>query len=200
MPLDVLANISHFVLFIAMVIEGPVVTSAAAFAVHFGLFTLPTVFILSVLGDLAGDFIYYGIGRASRETLILRHGHRFGLDAAKMARIDAAFKRHTIKSLVVAKLAPALPGPVLIAAGALRMSFWQLIWVSLVVAVPKYAFFMVLGYEFGDLYVRFFHYYDVLGWVSVPVLMIGSYFIYKKALKKILGSDDIEDIPTSPNS
>lgn len=186
MPFDVLNHIGYFALFLIMVVEGPIATSAGAFAVHFGLFTLPMVFLLSVLGDLVGDVIYYGIGWMSRTTLIDKHGHRFGLDAQKIKLFDEAFKKHRIKSLVVAKLAPAIPGPVLIAAGALRMRLWTLVWVSLVLAVPKYLLFMLLGYEFGDLYVRFFHYYDILGWILIPLLIIGSYFLYKKAMKVVL--------------
>ncbi|HEU0081052.1 MAG TPA: VTT domain-containing protein [Candidatus Paceibacterota bacterium] len=182
----IIAHLSYFALFVIMVVEGPVVTSAAAFAVHLGYFTLPAIFLLSVAGDLVGDFIYYGLGWASRSALIDRHGHRFGLDHDKLGRFDRAFHRHKIKSLVIAKLAPAIPGPVLIAAGALRMSLWTLVWISLVLAVPKYLFFMVLGYWFGDLYVTFFQYYDIVGWILAAALIIGSYWIYKKALKAVL--------------
>ncbi len=190
MSLIALANVSYLVLFVIMVVEGPIATSAAAFAVHLGFFTLPMIFILSVAGDIVGDFIYYGIGWASRETLITKHGHRFGLTPEKLARFDAAFKKHTIKSLVIAKLAPAIPGPVLIAAGALRMPLWTLIWLSFALAVPKYLLFMLLGYEFGDLYVRFFHYYDVAGWILVPILIIGAYFIYTKSLKAVFREEE----------
>ncbi len=83
-------------------------------------------------------------------------------------------------------LVSSLGVAVLIAAGALRMSLWTLIWVSLVLAVPKYLLFMLLGYEFGNLYVTFFHYYDIVGWLFVAAAIVGSYFIYKKALKSIL--------------
>ncbi|HVU06244.1 MAG TPA: VTT domain-containing protein [Candidatus Paceibacterota bacterium] len=190
MPLDILSHLSYLALFVIMVIEGPIVTSAAAFAATFGFFSLPMVFMLSVLGDLAGDIIYYAIGRGSRKTLIDRHGHKFGLNQDSLARFDRAFRKHEIKSLVIAKLAPAIPGPVLIAAGALRVSFWTLIWVSLVLAVPKYALFMILGYWFGDFYVKFFHYYDILGWILVPAFIIGCYVIYKKALAAVLEEAD----------
>lgn len=181
-----IGHYGYLALFIIMVVEGPVATSAAAFAVHLGYFTLTAIFILSVVGDLVGDFIYYYIGVASRKTLIDRHGHKFGLDQNNLARFNAAFHKHKIKSLVIAKLTPAIPGPVLIAAGALRMPLWTLVWVSLILAVPKYALFMILGYAFGDLYVKFFHYYDIVGWVLVAALIIGSYLMYKKVLKAVI--------------
>ncbi|HEU5114278.1 MAG TPA: VTT domain-containing protein [Candidatus Paceibacterota bacterium] len=190
MPLAVISHLSYFVLFAIMVVEGPVVTSAAAFAARFGFFSLTAVFLLSVAGDLVGDFIYYGIGYFSRKKLIDNHGHRFGLDKDKIDRFDAAFKKHRLKSLIIAKLAPAIPGPVLIAAGALRMDLWTLIWVSVALAVPKYALFMLLGYSFGDLYVRFFHYYDILGWVLVAALIVGSYFIYQRGLRAVLKNEE----------
>ncbi|MBX4209282.1 VTT domain-containing protein [Candidatus Parcubacteria bacterium] len=190
-----IGHLSYFVLFLVMVVEGPIVTAAAAFAVHLGFFSLPMIFILSVAGDLIGDFIYYGIGWASRTTLIDKHGHKFGLDQEKLALFDRAFHRHKLKSLVIAKLAPAIPGPVLIAAGALRMSLWTLVWVSLALAIPKYALFMGLGYWFGDLYIRFFHYYDIVGWILVAALIVGSYFLYKKALKAVLHEMDEPEKP-----
>ncbi|HVT75082.1 MAG TPA: VTT domain-containing protein, partial [Candidatus Paceibacterota bacterium] len=169
MPLDIVSHLSYAALFVIMVVEGPIATSAGAFAVRFGFFSLSAIFALSVLADLVGDIIYYGIGLASRRTLIDRHGHKFGLNQENLAKFDRAFHKHKIKSLIIAKLAPAIPGPVLIAAGALRMSFWTLIWVSVALAVPKYALFMAIGYWAGDFYTRFFHYYDVLGWVLVPL-------------------------------
>jgi membrane protein DedA with SNARE-associated domain len=186
MPLDLLSQYGYFVLFLVMVVEGPIVTSAAAFAAHFGYFTLPLIFVLSVLGDLTGDVIYYGIGAISRKTLIDTHGYKFGLNKDKMAAFDRAFHAHKIKSLVIAKLAPIIPGPVIIAAGALRLSFWTLMWVSIILAVPKYLFFMLLGYGFGDFYQTFFRYYDIVGWIVVACLIGGSYVLYQKAIKVIL--------------
>ncbi len=192
MPLALIGNLSYFALFVIMVFEGPIVTAAAAFAARFGFFTLPAVFILSVLGDLVGDFIFYYIGFASRKTLIDKHGHKFGLGQENLARFDKAFRKHKIKSLVIAKLAPAIPGPVLIAAGALRMPLWTLVWVSIALAVPKYGLFMLLGYEFGNFYQTFFHYYDIVGWFVVAALIVGSYFVYKKAVKAVLGEAEKE--------
>jgi len=195
MPLALISQLSYTGLFVIMVFEGPIITSAAAFAARFGFFSLTAIFFLSVLGDLVGDFIYYAVGWFSRKTLIDNHGHRFGLDQDRIARFDAAFKKHKIKSLVIAKLSPALPGPVLVAAGALRMPLWTLVWISLVLAAPKYALFMVLGYEFGDLYTRFFHYYDIAGWALAAAFIIGIYFAYKSALRALLkgGVEDKEN-------
>ena len=186
MPFAFISGLSYFALFAIMVVEGPVVTSAASFAARFGFFSLSAIFVLSILGDLAGDFIYYSIGFTSRKTIIDSHGHKFGLDVEKVSRLDAAFHKHRIRSLIIAKLAPALPGPVLIAAGALRLDLWTLIWVSIVVAVPKYLLFMALGYSFGSIYVAFFRYYDIVGWILAAVLIFGSYFLYKWAMRAVL--------------
>ncbi|MDE1874464.1 MAG: VTT domain-containing protein [Patescibacteria group bacterium] len=191
MPLALVSQLSYFALFVVMIIEGPVVTSAAAFAARFGVFSVWVVFFLSIAGDIVGDFIYYGVGWASRKTLIDNHGHKFGLDQEKMARIDVAFKKHKYKTLIISKLVPALPGPVLIAAGALDMPFWTLLWLSAAMAAPKYALFALIGYEFGDLYTKFFHYYDVVGWIVAAVVIVGSYIAYKKSLKAIFKDTEL---------
>ena len=53
-------------MFVAMLIEGPIVTAAATFAVVFGYFNISMIFVLSILGDIVADVIYYIIGYFSR--------------------------------------------------------------------------------------------------------------------------------------
>ena len=47
----------YVLLFLLMILEGPIVTAAAAFAASLGYLSLPVVFILSVLGNIIGDLI-----------------------------------------------------------------------------------------------------------------------------------------------
>jgi len=145
----------YFLMFIAMVIEGPVITSAAAFAAALGYFNIFIIFLLSIAGDLVGDYIYYGIGYFGRVHFVEKYGHRVGLTEKRLKNMERLIKKHPKKTLAAIKLAPLLPAPGLMMIGASRMSVRRYTWLTFVVALPKTLLFMALGYYFGAAYDRF---------------------------------------------
>lgn len=148
-------SVGYFVIFLAMVIEGPIITSAAAFAAALGYFNIVIIFLLSIAGDLVGDYIYYGIGYFGRVQLVEKYGHRVGLTEKRMKHMERLIKKHPKKTLAAIKLAPLLPAPGLMMIGATRMSAKQYTWLTFIVALPKTILFMALGYYFGAAYDRF---------------------------------------------
>ena len=66
---------SYPVIFLGMVIEGPTIIAAISFAATLGYFSLQTIFILAILGDLVGDCIWYSLGYFARKTIIKKYGH-----------------------------------------------------------------------------------------------------------------------------
>lgn len=145
----------YFLMFIAMVVEGPVITSAAAFGAALGYFNIFIVFLLSIAGDLVGDFIYYGVGYFGRVRFVEKYGHKVGLTEKRLKHMERLIKTHPKKTLTAIKLAPMLPAPGLMMIGATRMPFGKYTWMTLLVALPKTILFMLLGYYFGSTYDRF---------------------------------------------
>jgi membrane protein DedA with SNARE-associated domain len=143
---------------IAMLIEGPIITAAAAFAVALGYFDLTAVFLLSLAGDLLADVAYYGIGWVGRKQLAERWGHRVGLTTERMQHMEKLLEQHTVKTILILKLTPVLPTPGLILVGALRIPIRKFTLISLLITLPKTIFFMLLGFYSG----YFFHSNNVL--------------------------------------
>jgi membrane protein DedA with SNARE-associated domain len=139
-------------MFIAMLIEGPIVTAAASFAVVFGYFSLPIIFLLSLLGDIVADIIYYVIGYFSRIKVVEKFGHHFGLTTSRMERIEHLLNNHPIKTLIALKLTPVLPTPGLMIVGATQMPIKKFITICSAIILPKTIFFMIVGYYFGAAY------------------------------------------------
>ena len=156
----------YFLMFVAMVIEGPIITSAAAFASALGYFNIFIVFLLSIAGDLVGDYIYYGIGYFGRVKFVEKYGHHVGLTERRLRHMERLIKKHPKKTLAAIKLAPLLPAPGLMMIGATRMSARQYTWLTFIVALPKTLLFLALGYYFGAAYDRF-----------AAVFQNGEYFI-----------------------
>lgn len=146
-----LQGAGYAVLFIALIIEGALVTAAASFAAALGYFNIWIVFILAVLGDVIADAGYYGIGYWSRSAVVERYGHRFGLTPERLQKFETLLRTHPVKSLLFVKLAP-ISAPGLVVVGASRMPFVRFITLCALIILPKVIFFMALGYFFGAAY------------------------------------------------
>lgn len=172
----------YLLMFIAMVIEGPVITSAAAFAAALGYFNIFVVLILSVLGDLVGDFAYYAVGYFGRVAFVEKYGHKVGLTKQRMEHMERLIKEHPKKTLAAIKLAPMLPAPGLMMIGAVKMPFSRYSWMTFLVALPKTILFMLLGFYFGRAYdalsatLQNGEYFILIA----LVLIVGAFYAYKK--------------------
>ncbi len=183
----------YLAMLIGMTLEGPIVTAAAAFASALGFFQLWIIFALAILGDLIADLAYYGIGYFSRVAVIEKYGHRFGLSAERMEKLERLLKTHPIKTLVVIKLTPlAVPG--LLTVGAIRLQFKKFITIALLIILPKVIAFMALGYYFGRAYDRLSRSIENGQYIIfiALALIFAAYFGYKKIA--ILAAKRIETI------
>lgn len=177
----------YVLMFVGMVIEGPVITAAAAFAAALGYFNVWIVLLLAVLGDLSADVVYYGIGYFGRVAFVEKYGHHVGLTKTRMEHLERLIHTHPKKTMAAIKLAPLLPVPGLMMIGATRMSFRQFGAMAFVITLPKVLLFMGLGYYFGRAYGSVSRYlengqYFIL--VAV-VVIVAAFYVYKKIAARI---------------
>jgi membrane protein DedA with SNARE-associated domain len=173
-------GVGYVVMFLAMVVEGPVITAAAAFAARLGYFNIWAVLILAILGDLTADFGYYLVGYLSRISLIEKYGRNFGLSSERMKRVEKLLKTNPIKTLAVIKLVPGLSTPGLMAVGASRMSIRKYVTTATSIILPKVILFAALGYYFGQVYDSIAHYvqggeYLIIAAILVTLLVYWGY-------------------------
>ncbi|HVO28417.1 MAG TPA: DedA family protein [Candidatus Paceibacterota bacterium] len=166
----------YTVMFILMLIEGPVVTAAGAFAAALSYFHLWIVFLLSILGNLIPDVIYYAMGYWGRQSFIDRYGHYFGLTKQRVAAAERLANKHTAKSLVAIKMIPFLATPGLIVVGASKMDIRKYIWWSLVITVPSSLIYLLIGYYFGAAYNTIDHYLH-LGYYLIGAAVAALIFV-----------------------
>jgi len=166
----------YSLMFILMLIEGPVVTAAGGFAAAFSYFQLLPVFILSILGNLIPDIVLYAAGYWGRHNFIDRYGHYFGLTPDRMRAAEKFAGKHTGKSLIAIKMIPFLATPGLIAVGASKMDLRKYIFWSLAITIPSSLFYLLVGYYFGAAYGTIDHYlhlgYYLLGATIIIVIAI----------------------------
>ena len=179
---------------LAMIVEGPIVTAAAAFGAALGHFDITLVFLLSLLGDLIADIAYYGLGYWGRTALIEKYGRYIGLHPKKIAPLEKLLNNHSIKTLVAIKLVPGAAPTGLTVIGAIRMRFDKFATLCLLITLPKSIIFTVIGFYFGETYnsisryIEYGNYFLALG----IALFIITYLIYKKISRGM--GEAMEDI------
>jgi len=169
--LDWIIRHGYFLMFVIMLIEGPVITAAAAFAVALGYFDGWLVFLLSIFGNLIPDVIYYAAGRWGREKFVGRYMRYFGLTQERIDYLEKLSEQHVGKAMTLIKLVPLIATPGLIIAGAARMPLKKYVFWSIVLTIPSSLFFYILGYYFGAAYNKVNHYLNLGGLALTLVLL-----------------------------
>ncbi|MBI4085888.1 MAG: DedA family protein [Candidatus Liptonbacteria bacterium] len=181
----VIAN-GYPLLFAAMLIEGPAVTAAGAFVAALGYMDVYIVFLLSVLGNLIPDVIFYLVGLWGHKGLAEKYASRVGLTKERIHRLEGLSHNHAGKMLTIIKVIPFLAVPGLILAGAVRMPLKKYVVWSLVITVPTSLFFLIVGYYFGAAYATIRGYLDYGGYAAFVLLVLFAavYYGYKKISRK----------------
>ncbi len=165
-------------LFILMLIEGPVVTAAAAFAAALHYMNVWIVLLISILANLIPDLVYYAIGYWGRERFINRYGHYIGITPARIATTEKLAEQHSGKSLFMIKMIPLLATPGLILVGATKMDIKKYAFWSIIIIVPTSLLYLIIGYYFGAAYVTIDHYLNLGGYVIAAAIVIVIVIVY----------------------
>ncbi|MDO8626408.1 MAG: VTT domain-containing protein [Candidatus Magasanikbacteria bacterium] len=146
----------YYLIFLAMLIEGPLVSAAAAFGASLGYFDLWIICALSFLGDIIADLVYYALGYFGLMPLISKFLP--AASAARYSRIKELLTRHGSKSIVIMKYTPLLPLPGFIALGAARFSLKRFLLVGGLATIPRTVIFIIIGYYSGFFFTTYKNY------------------------------------------
>jgi len=169
------------IIFLVMCIEGPFTTAAAGFAAALGFFNPWAILVISILGDIIPDSLYYFLGYISRFAIIEKIGTRMGLTHTRIESLESKLKEHFGKTMVALKLTPFVSTPGFMVVGYLRLSFLRFTGYSASITVPKSIIFLVLGYFFGQLYNinQYLHYAEIF-FPIVVVFIVAMSLGYKR--------------------
>jgi membrane protein DedA with SNARE-associated domain len=176
----------YALLFLGMLVEGPVVTAAAAFAAALGLLDIWLVFLTSLLGNLIPDVIYYSLGYWGRQKFVNKYGHYLRLTPDRIRKLESMIEHHAGKSLIAIKLIPFLATPGLIIAGVTRMNIRKYILWSISITIPSSVAYLLIGFYSGAAYSRFVHYINIGAYIIAGAIVL---FFLVSYLQKKFGED-----------
>lgn len=176
----------YSVLFPITIIEGPIITIIAGFMAAQGFLNIFIVYAVVVVGDVAGDAIYYAIGKWGGLKFVNRWGKFLGLTAEKLIDLENHFATHSGKTLIFGKLSHAIGAPILVAAGMAKIPFLKFINFNFWATLPKSLLLVAIGYYFGQAYAQINRYinYGSAGIFAVILVLIGIYAIMVRLSRK----------------
>ena len=184
--LQFLQTSGYGIIFIIMIIEGPIITYIAAFASSLGIFNIFYVLILSVLGDVIGDLALFFIGRMGKQTAIEKYENKH-LNPTKMSQLKMYLEKNPGKTIATIKLTPFLPIPGLILAGASNIRFKQFVFYSVFISLIYCLAMIVLGFYSGVAFLTIAKYVKYVEYLvgGTILLIVGVYFLIKFISKKV---------------
>ncbi len=184
----------YLLMFLVTLVEGPVITAAGAFAAKLGYFNIYLIFLISILGNLIPDVIYYAVGFWGRIQLVDRYGRHFKLSKERIEKIERLMENHAVKTLIVVKLIPFLAVPGLMIAGAAKMPIKKYAVLSILIILPTSLAFLLIGYYAGAAYNKLSAYTNYAGYfiAGAIVLFAAISYVWKKISVKL--SRRIEEV------
>ncbi len=184
-----LAGFKYILLFIGIVVEGPILMVASGILIHAGFFDGFTAFWVIVFGDLVGDIVWYYIGYYFAEPLIRNYGKFIKVSPEIFERAKKLFNQYHVKILLISKLTIGfgMSLATLMAAGATKVSLKKYITLNFLGELILVGILLSLGYFFGQLYntiadtMKIYFTVGVLGAIAVS-----SYYFTKHIKKAIL--------------
>jgi len=143
--------------FVLMLLESaciPVPSEAtmlfAGFNVANGEYSLFAATAAGVLGNLAGSWIAYWVGRAGRVDILEKHGRKLHIKKSHLEWADRWFKRHGDATVFFTRLLPIIRTFISLPAGVARMPFWRFTVLTLAGCIPWVLLLTFIGKEAGD--------------------------------------------------
>jgi len=177
-----LTHYGYFVMLPLMILEGPVVTIIAAMLASLGAFNVFIVLLLSILGDMIGDIILYGLGYKFGMKFVENAGKYVGITEKLVLRMEKYFQRHGGKTIFAVKSTTGLCWAAFTAAGIVKMNFKKFVKYSFYGGVVWSGFLVAMGYFYGYLWREIKQYIEWIGW-AVFAAAIATFFVvtlYKK--------------------
>jgi membrane-associated protein len=177
-----LSHYGYWIMLPLMIVEGPIVTVICSMLAKLGAFNVFLVFILSVLGDMIGDILLYGLGYHFGMVFVRKVGKYIGITEKLVLKMEGYFQRHGGKTIFTVKSTTGLCWATFTAAGIVKMDFRKFLKYSFLGGLIWSAFLVALGYFYGYMWKEIRGYITWIGWVIFALAIVSILIIqvYKK--------------------
>lgn len=153
-------------------IPSELVVTPAGFMAYQGTLSLWSVVATATLGNVAGSWVAYALGRRGGRPLIHRYGRYVWLNERHLAHAEDWFARRGEITVFVARLLPAFRTFISVPAGIGEMPLGRFLIYSLLGSLPWNLGLAVAGYELGAHWEKLEAYLEPLSYAAAVVLVV----------------------------
>ena len=174
--------LKYLALIPALIIGGPITTIVAGSlsTPNIGFYNVYVLFIIIVIADLCGDFIYYSIGKFAGSKILNKIFSWYKIPESRVQESYNYFNKYGGWAIAIGKIIPNIGWPVIILAGSINFNFLKFVLYITTVSIIKSGALVVFGYFLGKQAVALHEYFWI---IIIPILAYLIYRIFK--IKKI---------------
>jgi membrane protein DedA with SNARE-associated domain len=142
------------------------------------------LFFVALSGDFIGDALHYIFGRWFYKHIIFRYEKRFKKMGEAVEKAIEYLRENPGKTILFGKWTHVANFPILIAAGAAKISLTKFFGYCMLGTTPKIMILILIGYAFGSAYEQIDIYMGKISsflFIFVGIIVI---FLYGNWLKK----------------
>lgn len=187
-------TIGYPTMFLVMIAEGPIITIIAAFLASLNYFNVFLVFLLSLLGDIVGDIIFYLIGYHGGSRVLEKAEKILKIKSTTVEKLKNLFTNHGQKTIFAVKSTTGLCWITFIAAGSVKMDLKKFLGASFLGGIVWSSFLVISGFFFGYAFEKINDYIRSAG-LLIAASAIGFFTLitlYKKyRARKMFGNGSL---------
>ncbi len=169
---SLLLTYKYFILIPLAVVEGPIITVIAGFLITLGYMNIFLVYLIVIIGDLAGDTFFYSLGRWGK-NFVYEYGHYIGINTEKLEKAKKSFTNKETKTIILSKLFHGIGVVGLVATGILDFPYLKYIKISTPISIIQTTVFIFIGIIFGHSYLKIAQYFDLYAsTISIVVIIL----------------------------
>lgn len=187
-PTDALAILEQYhywLIFPIAIFEGPIIIVISGFLVSLGILNPFVAYVILVVGDTVGDSLYYLVGKYwFRGGWVKKLGRFLGYAEGDEDFLENHFKKHKIKTFLLAKISHGIGGSVQVASGIAKVPYLEFVWLNLIGTIPKTFILISIGFYFGSSYTKIDNYLNDIALIVISVVILAIlYLILNKYIK-----------------
>lgn len=188
--LTLASQFKYPLVFLITIVEGPILMVVAGFLYHQGFFSLAPLFITIAVGDLAGDVIWYGIGKFFAEPLLRKHGRFLSVTPELFEKGKGLFRKYETKILLISKmtLGFGMALVTLMVAGATHVRFRTYMFLNIIGEFVLVTMLLLAGYFFGQLYNYIADGFKTVFFIGAIAMAVVALYGFSRYMKKKIAS------------
>jgi membrane protein DedA with SNARE-associated domain len=156
----------------------------AGFNVSEGHWSLFSIVVVGVAGNLVGSWIAYGVGYFGRIELVERHGRALHIKPSHLEWADRWFAHWGAPTVFFTRMLPIIRTFISLPAGVARMPFWRFTVLTLAGCIPWVLLLGFIGRQVGSNWEDWKNHLHYVDYAVLALLVLGAvYLIVRRRIR-----------------